>query len=169
MSLSIRQNLGSAEAAAAYNQRIYDYRSDFALKGGRGSPGCISALACPHCYHVISDSICLCVGYFVCPNCGKENRSKPEMQPVLTGPLQIRTAPVWTNAQPTAPGWYWYQDPILSSRMNSPTVVRVFRGQIDGLLRVWQAGAPGVLVDDYGWHIKEDRRWYGPLEQPVDS
>jgi len=39
--------------------------------------GCISELVCNGCSHLIADSICLCSGYFICPNCqlvnGKEN------------------------------------------------------------------------------------------------
>ncbi len=45
---------------------------------GGGNIGCIGALPCKSCNHLISDSICLCSRYFVCPNCGTEN--KPESQ-----------------------------------------------------------------------------------------
>lgn len=39
----------------------------------RGGGGCISSRICEKCNHLISDSICLCLPYFVCPNCGFEN------------------------------------------------------------------------------------------------
>jgi hypothetical protein len=35
--------------------------------------GCIDRAVCKKCHHLIVDSICLCSGYFVCPNCGHEN------------------------------------------------------------------------------------------------
>ncbi len=101
--LSIRENLGSSEAAEAYNKRIYDWRCDAAQKQGGGSPGCIGALACVHCYHVISDSICLCIGVFTCPKCGKGNGKS--MGELLTG------------SQPTPKGnWkmVWAPDPETS-------------------------------------------------------
>lgn len=69
--LSIREDLKTAEAAKAYNRRISDYRCEAMAKSYH--TGCISALACEHCYHVISDSICLCVGVFTCPKCGADN------------------------------------------------------------------------------------------------
>lgn len=37
------------------------------------SKGCIGTLICKGCKHKISDSFCLCAGYFKCPNCGIEN------------------------------------------------------------------------------------------------
>ncbi len=82
--LSIRENLGTEEAAKAYNQRIYDYRC-----AAVGHPGCIRALACVHCYRLISDSVCLCIGCFTCPNCGKENGTRITYTPA--------TANQWSN------------------------------------------------------------------------
>ena len=38
-----------------------------------GHHGCISSRICVKCHHLISDSICLCAGFFECPNCGHEN------------------------------------------------------------------------------------------------
>lgn len=38
--------------------------------------GCISSRICEKCKHLISDSICLCVGVFTCPNCQFENGQK---------------------------------------------------------------------------------------------
>lgn len=38
-----------------------------------GLHGCISERICEKCKHLISDSICLCIGCFICPNCGHEN------------------------------------------------------------------------------------------------
>lgn len=35
--------------------------------------GCISERICEGCGHRISDSICLCIGVFTCPNCKFEN------------------------------------------------------------------------------------------------
>ena len=35
--------------------------------------GCISQRICENCNHLISDSICLCVPCFICPNCKFEN------------------------------------------------------------------------------------------------
>lgn len=63
----IRENLGSLEAAKEYNKSKYHF-------GESNIPrGCISSLACEHCYHVISDSICLCAGFpLICPNCNFE-------------------------------------------------------------------------------------------------
>lgn len=85
MSLSIREDLGSREAAEAYNRKIYDYRCEISAKGWH--PGCVSALACVHCYHVISDSICLCIGVFTCPKCGKQNGELMSTKPSVTGPI----------------------------------------------------------------------------------
>lgn len=69
--LYIKEDLRTKEAAEAYNKKIYDYRANAV-----GHPGCISSLACLNCYHVISDSVCLCIGTFTCPKCGKENMPK---------------------------------------------------------------------------------------------
>ena len=35
--------------------------------------GCISTLPCEKCFALITDSICLCVGCFVCPECKHQN------------------------------------------------------------------------------------------------
>lgn len=37
------------------------------------SGGCVGSRVCEKCKHLISDSICLCVGVFVCPSCGFKN------------------------------------------------------------------------------------------------
>ncbi len=37
---------------------------------------CVGFRICENCKHVISDSICLCIGIFTCPNCNFENGSK---------------------------------------------------------------------------------------------
>jgi hypothetical protein len=65
--LYVHENLGSLQAAKDYNKSKYSYTVE-------GVPrGCISSLACEHCYHVISDSICMCAGFpKVCPNCNFE-------------------------------------------------------------------------------------------------
>lgn len=49
-------------------------------------PGCVSERACTHCYHVISDSICLCVNHFICPKCGGENGTKIQYIPAINSP-----------------------------------------------------------------------------------
>ncbi len=59
--LSIDKNLGSREAALEFNNRVYDCLRDFG--------GCVDSLACENCFHVISDSTCLCGGFSECPNC----------------------------------------------------------------------------------------------------
>ncbi len=69
--LSIQENLKTKEAAEEYNQKIYKWRCEASVKGIH--PGCVGALACTNCYHVISDSVCLCIGVFDCPNCGTKN------------------------------------------------------------------------------------------------
>ena len=84
--LEIRENLTSEEAAKAYNQRIYNFRQEAREKSHH--PGCISALACEYCYHVISDCVCLCAGTFVCPNCNKIN-GKPTTYIPANNPLNI--------------------------------------------------------------------------------
>lgn len=35
--------------------------------------GCITSLACIHCGLVVHDTLCLCVGNFMCPGCGQRN------------------------------------------------------------------------------------------------
>lgn len=40
---------------------------------GARSTGCISSRLCKNCKHIISDSICMCIGHFICPNCSFEN------------------------------------------------------------------------------------------------
>lgn len=42
--------------------------------------GCISTKACEGCGHLITDSVCLCVGIFTCPNCGYENGQETKKQ-----------------------------------------------------------------------------------------
>lgn len=39
----------------------------------RGQHGCVSSAICKNCNHLISDSLCLCSGVFICPNCGIKN------------------------------------------------------------------------------------------------
>ena len=66
----VRESLGSLEAAQDYNSVRRHHRG-----------GCIDSLACLKCYHVIGDSICLCAGIGVCPNCGYEE-PKPKFTTV---------------------------------------------------------------------------------------
>ena len=42
--------------------------------------GCVSSRICENCKHLISDSICLCIGIFTCPNCNFRNGAKFEEQ-----------------------------------------------------------------------------------------
>ncbi len=65
---TVRENLGSLEAAKKYNYQ----RIELNLKFG----GCRSSAACLNCFHVIFNSICLCAGVGVCPNCGFDNSVK---------------------------------------------------------------------------------------------
>jgi hypothetical protein len=88
--LSVREDLKTREAADAYNKRISDWRCEAHRKNVH--PGCVGAMACIHCYHVISDSICLCAGSFVCPKCGKQNgrtweETTKDMKPISWGGL----------------------------------------------------------------------------------
>ena len=72
--LYIRENLGSLEKAKEYNQKIYDWRVEALNKNYH--PGCVGARACENCFHVISDSMCLCAGFpLICPQCG--NKTEP--------------------------------------------------------------------------------------------
>jgi hypothetical protein len=68
--LSKTGQLKSKEEAIEYNQKIWKFRAESTYTA------CISTLACEHCYALISDSICLCIGNFTCPNCDKENGRK---------------------------------------------------------------------------------------------
>lgn len=63
------------DSLKSYKQ-LLNYRKNSILSGQ--SFGCISSLVCDGCNHLISDGICLCAGYFVCPNCGTENGAKLE-------------------------------------------------------------------------------------------
>lgn len=55
----------------ATEEQIKEYNKpiDFTKQWG----GCISTRLCQNCNHLISDSICLCLGIFTCPNCKFEN------------------------------------------------------------------------------------------------
>lgn len=76
--LYIRENLGTLEKAKAYNKKITDYRVEAINKNYH--PGCVGSRACENCFHVISDSICMCMGMPTCPNCGfTEPRLKIEI------------------------------------------------------------------------------------------
>lgn len=67
--LTIIKDLGSLEAAKAFNESAVSH----ILHGGRG---CIAALACVKCYHVIGDSTCLCAGFpSTCPKCGDTSQA----------------------------------------------------------------------------------------------
>lgn len=60
------------EEAKEYNRQIWDYRSKAIVDGT--PTGCISTLACENCGILVSDSICLCMGIFTCPNCEYETK-----------------------------------------------------------------------------------------------
>ncbi len=57
----------SLEEAKEYNRKISEFRSK------PGSHGCVNTRACEHCGILVTDSICLCIGYFKCPKCGEQN------------------------------------------------------------------------------------------------
>lgn len=78
--LYVVKNLETEEAAKAFNRRIIDSRC--ATIGKNQHLGCVGERACIHCYHIISDSICLCGGYFICPKCNKENGVKASFIPM---------------------------------------------------------------------------------------
>jgi hypothetical protein len=51
---------------------------DFKIKNSRNTSssehfGCIPTLPCEKCFALITDSICLCAGCFVCPECKHQN------------------------------------------------------------------------------------------------
>ena len=57
-------------------EEVDKYRSDLfkrRCEAGAQYCGCIGTLPCKNCFSLISDSICLCAGYFICPECGFEN------------------------------------------------------------------------------------------------
>jgi hypothetical protein len=85
--LSIRENLGSLEAANKYNASTRE--------GQMKWRGCIGSLACVHCYHVIRDSICLCVGIFDCPKCGKKNGRELGVLPIIDDPSPYESIQVF--------------------------------------------------------------------------
>lgn len=43
------------------------------LKGVSTGWGCVGTRICENCKHLISDSICLCIPVFTCPNCQFKN------------------------------------------------------------------------------------------------
>ena len=64
--------------------------------------GCISTRICSNCHHLISDSICLCIGYFMCPNCkfenGKEILKLRKSIPLIGNPIQFQTLGIKLNS-----------------------------------------------------------------------
>lgn len=67
--LHVKENLGSKEAAINFNNKISSSRS------GSQIHFCLKEVACEDCFHVISDSVCMCLGGLVkCPNCGNEKQ-----------------------------------------------------------------------------------------------
>lgn len=73
----------------------YKWQSKLGTPGHERS-GCISARLCENCFHLISDSICLCIPYFICPNCGFENgkeiRERNEKDTLLRQKFGIGTS-----------------------------------------------------------------------------
>ena len=63
------------------------------VRAVKGSPysGCVSTWACVKCHHLITDSICLCVGIFDCPKCGHANGDRPLMPLVFNQQLGLRS------------------------------------------------------------------------------
>ncbi len=59
-------------------EQIKEHREGLKKRGSGSHHGCISSLICDNCNHLISDSICLCIGIFTCPNCGFRNGKELE-------------------------------------------------------------------------------------------
>lgn len=66
--------VGIVKDPKKYNKELYKILSELMLNGIRC--GCIDTLACETCGSLIRDSICLCMGIFDCPVCGKTNNTK---------------------------------------------------------------------------------------------
>ncbi len=63
------------EEAKEYNRKI----SEFRMKSGSG---CVDTRACEHCGILVTDTICLCIGYFKCPKCGEQNGTNYSTLPI---------------------------------------------------------------------------------------
>ena len=72
MTLSVGKQLTKQEAEDYYNRLNSSEFTDYRSKYG----GCISSRPCMNCYKIISDSICLCINYFKCPDCGHINDNR---------------------------------------------------------------------------------------------
>lgn len=60
-----------------------EYRKSITLAKLNGG-GCIATLPCDNCGILVTDSICLCVGCFMCPACGHENGTKlSDLPPIV--------------------------------------------------------------------------------------
>src|SRR5690242_6607171 len=59
------KGLQTAEQIKAHEEFFQDFLTN--------KQGCIGARICKGCNHLIQDSLCLCSGFFKCPNCGHEN------------------------------------------------------------------------------------------------
>lgn len=62
---------GETENPKDYNQKIAEFRGNAIAEGF--SCGCVSTRACEGCKSLITDSICLCIPSFICPECGFDN------------------------------------------------------------------------------------------------
>lgn len=83
--LFLGKKLESKEAAAEYNKKIYQDRE----VGGQYQRGCIGSLACENCFYIVSDQVCLCAGFFICPNCGVEHGKKIQFISTTLTPVPI--------------------------------------------------------------------------------
>lgn len=64
-------------------EQIKKYHEYMDIRGksilnGTFATACVGERLCENCNHLISDSICLCVGVFTCPNCGFKNGKEIE-------------------------------------------------------------------------------------------
>ena len=62
---TVGKKLASREEAIAYNSALFESQAKWG--------GCTASRACPECLHVISDSICCCMGLGTCDNCGHKD------------------------------------------------------------------------------------------------
>lgn len=69
----------------------------------------------------------------------------------------------WTTEYPTAPGFYWVRNIVLTGKRGQPSWWKeTCIVLIDRILNINVAGA-----DQVQWHGSvESAEWYGPLEPP---
>lgn len=87
----------SIEEAKKYNQDLEKFRNNPAHFG------CVSTRACENCGALVSDSICLCIGLFTCPNCNKDNAAnvldwRTTPWPSSTLRVNVQFYPPWLDS-----------------------------------------------------------------------